>query len=238
MHQSSMNDARVLIIDDDIDTAQLLTTILKPQGFTVYQAHDGIEGIKSAYNVHPDLVILDIMMPKADGWNVCARLRELSDVPILMLTARSAETDMLRGFALGTDDYMKKPFSKAELEARVFALLRRRKNLSAYSEIKHYTDPALKIDLDAQVVELDGQVVDLSTTEYSLLACLVRNSGRTVSHSELLHEVWGDEYAHMSATLTLYIHYLRKKLESPLSHHSYIRTRWGRGYCFVPGTER
>lgn len=232
----SNNDVRVLIIDDDFDTAQLLTTILKPQGLTIYQAYDGIEGIKSAYDVHPDLVILDIMMPKADGWTVCARLRELSDVPILMLTARSAEADMLRGFALGTDDYMKKPFSKSELEARVFALLRRRKVQNTRPEIMQYEDKVLKIDLDTEVVELNGQPLDLSATEYSLLVCLVRNSGRTVTHNQLLREVWGKEYTHMSSTLTLYIHYLRKKLEDSPSAHRYIRTQWGRGYYFVPKT--
>lgn len=233
----SSNEARVLVIDDDVDTAQLLTTILKPQGFKVYQAYDGIEGIRNAYEIHPDLVILDIMMPKADGWDVCTRLRELSDVPILILTARSTEADMLRGFALGTDDYMRKPFSKAELESRVFALLRRREIQNTRPEIKQYVDKALKIDLETEVVTLDGQALNLSVTEYRLLICLVRNSGKTVTHNQLLREVWGNQSSHMSATLTLYIHYVRKKLESQSSKHRYIRTRWGRGYYFVPQTE-
>jgi DNA-binding response OmpR family regulator len=177
------------------------------------------------------------MMPEINGWDVCTRLRELSDVPILMLTARSAESDLIRGFGLGADDYLKKPFSKAELEARVRALLRRKKNHNGRSDIRHYTDKVLNIDLEAQTVELEGKVLDLSVTEFGLLACLVRNMGRTVSHSQLLREVWGCEYGSMSTTLTLYIHYLRKKLKNAKYGHEYIHTQWGRGYCFVPVNE-
>jgi len=229
--------SRILVIDDDADIAKLLTAILKPLGFVVYHGCDGKEGLKNAYELHPDLIILDVMMPGIDGWDVCARLRELTDVPILMLTARSAESDMLRGFVLGADDYMKKPFSKAELEARVRALLRRKKNHNGSSDINHYTDKVLSIDLETQAVELDGNVLDLSATEYSLLACLVRNMGRTVTHGQLLREVWGCEYGNLSTTLTLYICYLRKKLEVSQHDHKYIHTQWGRGYCFVPLNE-
>jgi len=228
---------KILVIDDDPDIAKLLSVMLKPQGYGVYHACDGREGLKNAYELHPDLIILDVMMPEIDGWDVCARLRELSDVPILMLTARSAEADMLRGFVLGVDDYMKKPFSQGELEARVRALLRRRNNHNGNSDVSHYSDNVLSIDLEMQAVELDGRLLDLSVTEYSLLACLVRNMGRTVTHSQLLREVWGCEYGSMSTTLTLYIHYLRKKLESAHHNHKYIHTQWGRGYCFVPINE-
>ena len=229
--------SRILVIDDDADIARLLTAILKPQGFVVYHACDGKEGLKNAYELHPDLIILDVMMPGIDGWDVCARLRELTNVPILMLTARSAESDMLRGFVLGADDYIKKPFSKAELEARIRALLRRKKSHNGNSDISHYTDKLLNIDLETQAVELDGRALDLSATEYSLLACLVRNMGRTVTHGQLLREVWGCEYGNLSTSLTLYICYLRKKLEASQHDHKYIHTQWGRGYCFVPLNE-
>ena len=229
--------SRILVIDDDADIAKLLTAILKPQGFVVYHACDGREGLKNAYDLHPHLIILDVMMPGIDGWDVCTRLRELTDVPILMLTARSAESDMLRGFVLGADDYMKKPFSKAELEARIRALLRRKKGQNESSDISHYTDKVLSIDLETQAVELDGKAIDLSATEYSLLACLVRNMGKTVTHGQLLREVWGCEYGNLSTTLTLYICYLRKKLEVSQHGHKYIHTQWGRGYCFVPLNE-
>lgn len=233
----SAKGSKILVIDDDPDIAQLLTIILKTHGFSIYHAFDGREGLKNVYELHPDLVILDIMMPELNGWEVCTRIRELSDVPILMLTARSAESDLLRGFVLGADDYLKKPFSKAELEARVRALLRRKKNHNGSSGICHYADQVLHINLETQSVELDGKTLDLSVTEYSLLACLVRNIGRTVTHSQLLREVWGCEYGNMSTTLTLYIHYLRKKLENSKHNHQYIHTQWGRGYCFVPINE-
>ena len=233
----SNKGSRILVIDDDPDIAKLLTAILKPQGFLVYQACDGKEGLKSAYHYHPALVILDVMMPGLDGWDTCTRLREMSDVPILMLTARSAETDMLRGFDLGADDYMKKPFSRAELEARVRALLRRQKNHNRSSEINHYIDKVLTIDLETQTVDLDGKTLNLSNTEFSLLACLVRNMGMTVSHRQLLREVWGCEGRNLSRTLPLYIHNLRKKLKISQLSHEYLHTQWGRGYCFVPQNE-
>jgi two-component system KDP operon response regulator KdpE len=226
--------SKILVIDDDPDIAKLLTIILKAQGFSIFQAFNGKDGLKRVYELHPDLIILDVMMPELNGWDVCPRIRELSDVPILMLTARSAESDLLRGFVLGADDYLKKPFSKAELEARVRALLRRKKNHHQGSDISQYTDQVLKINLETQAVELDGKAVDLSVTEFSLLACLVRNMGRTVTHSQLLREVWGCEYGNMSTTLTLYIHYLRKKLENSKHNHEYIHSQWGRGYCFIP----
>jgi len=231
--------SRILVIDDDPDVAKLLTTILRPQGFVVYQACDGKEGLKNAYELHPDLIILDVMMPHTNGWDVCTRLRELTDVPILMLTARAAEADMLRAFTLGADDYLKKPFSRAELEARIRALLRR-KNSHNENEIPgsgHYADKLLNINMETQMVELEGKPLDLSATEYSLLTCLVRNKGRTVTHSQLLREVWGCEYGNLSTTLTLYICYLRKKLEDSQHGHQYIHTQWGRGYCFMPINE-
>jgi two-component system, OmpR family, KDP operon response regulator KdpE len=226
--------SRILVIDDDPDLVKLLSAILQPQGFLVFSAFDGKEGLKNAYELHPDLVILDVMMPELDGWDVCTRLRELSDVPVLMLTSRSAEADMLRGFFLGADDYMKKPFNKAELEARVKALLRRQRNRTRSSDAHCYTDKVLNINLETHVVEINGQPLDLSVTEFNLLACLVRNTGRTVSHRQLLREVWGNEYGNMSSTLTLYIHNLRKKLRNTLLNHEYLHTQWGQGYCFVP----
>jgi two-component system KDP operon response regulator KdpE len=229
--------ARILVIDDDADIAELLTVLLKSQGAGVYHACNGREGLKSAYELHPDLIILDVVMPEVDGWDVCTRLRELTEVPILMLTARSAESDVLHAFSLGADDYMKKPFSKGELEARVHALLKRNRTHSGTSDITHYSDKLLNINLETQVVELEGKVLDLSATEYGLLACLVRNAGRTVTHSQLLREVWGCEYTKLSTSLTLYIYYLRKKLEVAENDHEYIHTQWGRGYCFVPTNE-
>lgn len=229
--------SRILVIDDDPDIATLISLVLKPQGYVVYEAHDGKDGLKCAYDLHPDLIILDVMMPEINGWDVCTRLRELSDVPILMLTARSAESDLLHGFIAGADDYVKKPFSRAELMARIQALLRRKSRQSGNSAINQYTDKSLMIDLETQVVKLNGAVINLSATEFSLLACLVRNMGKTMTHNQILREVWGHDYGNLSSKLTLYIFYLRKKLKNPRLSHDYIHTQWGRGYRFVPVNE-
>ena len=229
--------SRILVIDDDPDIATLISLVLKPHGYVVYKAHDGKDGLKSAYDLHPDLIILDVMMPEISGWEVCTRLRELSDVPILMLTARSAESDLLHGFVSGADDYVKKPFSQAELMARIQALLRRKSKQNGNSEINQYTDKSLMINLETQVVKLDGNVINLSATEFSLLACLVRNMGKTMTHNQILREVWGHDYGNLSSKLTLYIFYLRKKLKNSRLSHDYIHTQWGRGYRFVPINE-
>ena len=235
--ERAYNRSKILIIDDDPEIVKLLATILRPHGYVVSDACDGKDGLKRAYELQPDLIILDVMMPEMDGWDVCTRLREMSDVPILMLTARSAEADLVRGFVLGINDFMRKPFSKAELEVRIQALIRRKLKPSRKSEISRYKDPMLEIDLEAHSVVVDGKSLELSSTEFSLLACLVRHMGRSVTHSQLLREVWGHEYANLSSTLTLYVHHLRKKLENS-HHHQYIRTQWGRGYTFVPINEK
>ena len=230
---------KVLIIDDDPEVGKIVKAILKPLDLTLYQGYSGPEGLKLAYEIHPDLVILDIMMPNMDGFDVCTRLREMSTVPILMLTARSNERDIVQGFNVGVDDFVKKPFNKNEFEARVRALLRRSKNSAASesSYITHYADPALDIDLEKQAVKVYGEVVDLSPREFSLLACLVRDQGQIVSHRELIREIWGEQYTMDSSLSSLYVCYLRKKLKDGKNGHQYIKTLWGRGYWFEPRPE-
>lgn len=229
---------KVLLIDDDPELGKLIDAILKPLELIVYQAYSGDDGLKQAYMIHPDLVILDITMPGLDGFDVCARLREFSSFPIMMLTARSNENDMLRGFNVGADDFLGKPFNRNEFEARVRALLRRSKNHdpaeSSYFTI--YTDPVLEIDLSSQTVKLNGNIVELSPKEYDLLAYLVRVQGKTPSHRELVQEAWGEHYINDPAELSLYIYYLRHKLKDGQYGHQYIRTLWGRGYWFAPRT--
>jgi two-component system KDP operon response regulator KdpE len=227
---------KVLVIDDDPELGKLIDAVLKPNEFTVFQAFSGEEGLKVAYSVHPDVVILDIMMPGMDGFDVCTRLRELVSIPILMLTARTFEKDMIHGFNVGVDDFLRKPFSTTELEARIRALLRRstHNNSDETAYITSYIDPVLEIDLSTTTVKLLGNTIELSPREYDLLACLVRNQGKIVSHRELVRDVWGSQYKNGSDMSSLYVFYLRNKLQDGKHGHQYINTLWGRGYWFAP----
>ncbi|WP_299027880.1 response regulator transcription factor [uncultured Thermanaerothrix sp.] len=229
---------KILVVDDDPTLNELVQLNLERKGFSVYCAKDGEEALRLAYEIHPDLVILDIMMPRVDGYEVCRRLRSLTDVPILFLTAKSRDTDVLRGFDAGADDYMRKPFSLRELEARVRALLKRsgRKERSQLTEV--FDDGHLRIDLNTQVVYRGGQPVRLTPTEFRLLACLVRERGKVLTHEELLRKVWGEGYVDAIPTLSLYIRYLREKIEDDPGRPQYIRNKWGVGYWFSqPGEE-
>ena len=230
---------KILLIDDDPDLGRLVDTILRPMDLTVYQSYSGPDGLKKSYEIHPDLVILDIMMPGMNGFDVCARLREMSSVPVLMLTARTNEHDMLHGFSVGVDDFVKKPFNKNEFEARVRALLRRSNDRSKgpVPYILSYEDPVLKIDLSTQTVKLDGEIVEFSPREYSVLSYLVREQGKIVSKSELAREVWGEPVSGGLANPSLYVFYIRKKLRDGSHGHRYIHTLWGRGYWFEPRKE-
>jgi two-component system KDP operon response regulator KdpE len=224
---------KILIIDDETTLAEMLALKLEPKGFEVLSARQGGEGLKMAYQHHPDLVILDVMMPEMDGWEACRRIRELSDVPIIMLTAKVSEDDVIRGFRLGADDYVKKPFSLQELEERIRAVLKR--SSSGEKELNSiYDDGKLKIDMERQQVFKNGQPIHLTSTEFRLLSCLFRHQGVTVPHDELLTEVWGPAYLDATACLSLYIRYLREKIEENPSEPQYIRTKWGAGYWFAP----
>jgi len=175
-------------------------------------------------------------MPGMDGFEVFSRLHELSSIPIMMLTARIHENDVLHGFNVGASDYLRKPFSKIELEARVRALLRRsnNQNFGETPTITAYTDPVLEIDLSSKTVKLKGNFVELSPREYDLLACLVREQGTIISHRELMREAWGELCINDPSELSLYVYYLRNKLKDGQYGHQYIRTLRGRGYWFEP----
>lgn len=226
----------ILVIDDDPELGNLVQVILQPINLVVHQALTGHDGLRKAYQLHPDLAILDVMMPDIKGFDVCLRLREMTDIPILMLTACVNEADMLRGFSVGVDDFVKKPFVAKEFQARVHALLRRSKNHNRkeVTNIARYEDDLLSINLENRSVEFDGCMLQLSSTEYELLACLVRNMGKVVPHNQLMREVWGSSYGNTASTLTIYIYYLRKKLGDAQHGHQYIYTQWGQGYMFLP----
>ena len=225
---------KILVIDDDPNVAELIKLILKPRGLSIYHAINGQEGLKQAYELQPDLIILDIMMPEQDGYEVCARLRELSDVPIVMLTAKSQSSDVTRGFAVGADDYVKKPFSNDELVSRIESLLRRKKSNDSSANITGYSDGLLEVEFSTQKVTLQGEEVALTPTEFKLLAFMIRHPQKTLSTRTLLAEVWGNAYSHDKALLSLYIHQVRQKLKEEETEHPYIKTHWGQGYWFNP----
>lgn len=225
--------AKILLIDDDPEWGRLVEIVLRSIGAIVFQAYSGQQGLKDAFALQPELVLLDIGMPDMDGFDVCARLREMTDLPILMLTAHTSESDMLRGFRVGADDFVKKPFNKNELEVRVRALLRRsaaRDNERA--SMVSYNDSVLNIDLCSRTVRLRGEVVPLSPREYALLAYLVSTQGKIATYHELMRELWGEFQVNGASLISLNIFHLRKKLQDGQHGHQYIRTNWGRGYWF------
>ncbi len=232
-----MSQATILLIDDDKNLLELLSGHLETAGYRVVTARDGASGLRLAAEAQPDLVVLDVMMPGTDGWEVCERLHgrdvpvgRLYPVPIIMLTAKGEEIDKLRGFRLGVDDYVTKPFSFAELTARVGAVLARaaRAHLPTHSA----TSGDLTIDFDQQRVTVAGRVVDLTPTEYRLLEVLARHANRIVPAETLLAEVWGPQYAGEIEYVKRFIWTLRKKIEADPSDPKHILTERGFGYRF------
>ncbi|MBC7250149.1 MAG: response regulator transcription factor [Anaerolineae bacterium] len=226
---------KILIIDDDEKLARLVQLFLQQQGYEVHVASSGLQGLQLAYDLHPDLVVLDIMMPGMDGWMVCSRLRDVSEVPIIMLTAKDGERNIVEGLESGADDYVVKPFSMAELLARIRALLRRVTQDSRVEEMKVFDNGELVINFSKREVIVRGKTVSLTPTEFELLSCLVKNEGRVLPHKVLLRQVWGDEYVGETQYLKLYIRYLRQKIERDASNPEYILTEWGVGYRFEGG---
>ncbi len=227
-----MNET-ILVIDDDTGLLRLLQLGLEREGFSVITASGGKDGLRQAYQARPDLVILDVMMADIDGWTTCQRLREMSDTPIIMLTAMGDEKDVLRGLTLGADDYVSKPCSFDELKARIHALLRRSKTPANPAWRTAYDDGRLMVDLSTGIVSLNGSPVHLTPTESRLLMCLMSQTGQVISHKELLTRVWGPEYSDEVGYLSVYVHYLREKIEADPANPQYVRTRWGMGYYFA-----
>ncbi|HVN56438.1 MAG TPA: response regulator transcription factor [Anaerolineaceae bacterium] len=225
---------KLLLIDDDVTLLRFLGEYLSNNDFTVLTAANGPEGLKSAYREHPDLVVLDIMMPGMDGWEVCARLRELSDIPIILLTAKSTEADKLRGFRLGVDDYVTKPFSFAELTARIQAVLARvRARAADERNILLFGD--LQIDVDKRQAKRGDEVIPLTPTEFRLLEYIARRKGRAIPEAELVQEIWGSYREENTAAVRRYIFLLRQKVEKDPSNPRLILTVRGFGYRMGTG---
>ncbi len=227
--------AKLLIVDDDATLVKFLSEFLSTEGFVVVTAPNGSEALRQAYREHPDLVILDVMMPGMDGWEVCARLREMSELPIILVTGKSTEADKLRGFRLGIDDYVVKPFSFAELSARVQAVLSRARARSA-SERNLLVCCDLVIDVDKRQVQRGGEIIPLTPTEFRLLEVLARHQGHAIPEAELAQEVWGSYRSEDNSTLRRYIWLLRQKIESDPANPRLVLSVRGYGYRLGTGT--
>ncbi len=225
---------KIIIVDDDETLSELVRVNLTPRGYEVQGVSSGTEAIRLVGKSKPDLIILDVMMPGMDGFEVCQQLRRLTDAPILFLTAKGREQDLVRGFEVGGDDYVRKPFSLRELEARISALLKRsKKTADGQKQMTEFNDGCLRVNLETRHVYRNGHMVHLTPTEFRLLSCLVRNIGAVVTHEDLLREAWGENYIDATASLSLYIRYLREKIETDPSNPVYIMTKWGVGYWFA-----
>lgn len=224
----------ILLVDDDVELCQMFELTLTNLGFEVDLAHNGIDGLKKAYSLQPDVILLDVMMPDMDGWDTCKRFKEMCDVPVIMLTAVDSQESVIKGLDLGADDYIVKTVTTEELAARIRTVLRRasRSNVTTRKQKPIITQDNLIIDFDKHEVTVDGERVDLSPTEFKLLSVLARHKGRVLPHDFLLTQVWGPEYIGEIDYLRLYISYLRRKLESDPSSPGLIYNEWGVGYRF------
>jgi two-component system KDP operon response regulator KdpE len=223
----------VLVVDDEPRMIRFIRMNLELEGHQVIEASNGAEALEQVRQHLPDLVIMDVMMPKMDGFEALHLLREISTVPVILLTVKSDEEDRIRGLELGADDYITKPFSPRELASRVNAVLRRASwpTLTPRTILK--IDDRLSVDFNRHQVIVDGERIDLLPTEYRLLSHLIQNAGWVLPHDSLLAKVWGYEYRDETHYLRLYINYLRKKIEEDLNNPKYILTERGVGYRFV-----
>lgn len=224
---------RILVVDDEERMVRFIRLNLEHDGFQVVQATRGMQAINVMREEMPDLILLDIMMPDIDGFEVLRIIRETSNVPVIMLTAKGEEDDKVKGLELGADDYITKPFSPRELVSRIKAVLRRFDSTSDPAKEVIQVDDRLKLDFNRREIWVDGELVKLRPTEYRLLYHLVQNAGWVLTYDQLLTKVWGYEYRDEPHYVRLYINYLRQKLEKDPSKPKYILTERGVGYRFV-----
>ena len=229
-----MTGKKVLVVDDDVKTVELVKLYLDRDGYQVLTAYNGVEALRLAREGHPDLVVLDLMLPDIDGLEVCRTLRRESDVPIIMLTARTTDQDKLVGLDLGGDDYVTKPFSPKELIARVRAVLRRLPGERGPDQIK---SGELDMNFKTHEAWLAGRSLNLTTVEFKLLGILAKEPGRVFSRTSLIEEALGYDFEGFDRTIDVHVLNLRRKVEADPSHPRYIKTVYGVGYKFVGGEE-
>ncbi len=222
-----MAGKRILVVDDDVKTVELVTLYLKRDGYRVLTAYNGVDALRLARESHPDLIVLDLMLPGIDGLEVCRTLRAESDVPIIMLTAKTTDQDKLTGLQLGADDYVTKPFSPRELAARVRAVLRRLPGERGPDEVKC---GSLTVNFLKHEAAIDGKPLRLTEVEFKLLGVLAKEPGRVFSRAELIDKALGYSFEGFDRTIDVHILNLRRKLEPDPSHPRYIKTVYGAGY--------
>jgi len=225
-----MGERHILVVDDDPDIRTLLRELFDRTGFSVAEAGDGEEALRVFFDERPDLVVLDVAMPRLDGWQTLERIREVSDVPVVMLTAKATELEKTRGLRAGADDYVTKPFGRQELLARVDALLRRTGKRGA--PLESYSDAYLTIDFTQRAVTARGEPVELTPLEFRLLTAFVGHPNQVLTHDQLLQLAWGVEGSRDQ--VKLYVGYLRKKLSPEEPDSVPIETRRGFGYSYRP----
>jgi len=227
---------KILVVDDEHNIVDILRVNLEREGYTVVAAYDGLQALEMAETQKPDLVLLDCMLPKLDGFDVCRKLRQKTSIPILMLTAKSEEIDKVLGLELGADDYITKPFSVREVLARVKAQLRRITFIENSQEetAKILSFGELEIDTDKYELRLSGKVIDLTLREFELVLFLAKNKGQVFSREALLEKVWGYEYFGDVRTVDVTVRRTREKLEPDQQNYRYILTKRGVGYYFEP----
>jgi DNA-binding response OmpR family regulator len=226
------NETRVLVVDDDDDIRNLVRTLVERTGAVVRDAANGRDGLREFHGWRPDLVVLDVNMPEMDGWSVLERIRDMSDVPVLMLTARGDELERVRGLQAGADDYVVKPFGRQELVARIQALLRRASRAAVESESETYADAYVTIDWGQARVTVGDREVQLTPLEFRLLSTFVRHPRQVLSRDQLLELVWGDTFGVGGDQVKLYVGYLRRKLEPEQPDSVPIETVRGFGYRY------
>jgi DNA-binding response OmpR family regulator len=225
-------NAQILCIEDDQDIALAVSMVLRRAGFDVVGANDGKDGLRLFHDERPDVVLLDLGLPTLDGWTVLERIRDLSDVPVMLLTAHGHEVDKVRGLSLGADDYMTKPFGNSELVARVQALLRRSRTARPEAEV--YKDALVELNFGSRDVRVDDEPLALTPSEFRLLAALVRHAGQTLSADQLLEQAWNDPLRVGPERVKFAVMRLRRKLGQSEGDHTPIEAVRGFGYRYVP----
>lgn len=228
---------KILLIEDDNEFLNLTRTWLHNAGYEVFTAGDGVEGMRRVFSSRPDIVVLDANIPKMDGWEVCRRIRDMSDIPILMVTVNGQKSDKLKGFTMGADDYLPKPVDFHELIARVQAILRRTRSATRDNKPSTFNNGDIEVDWGSRQVWVRGERVKLSPTEFKIMSCLIKSRGWIVTHEQLLEKAWGPNYIGDKSFVKLYIRYLRQKIEQDPHKPQIILTERGVGYYFAMQNE-